>query len=95
MPARDTSHRTTEYKVRAKLVRERAYADPATRCWRCGLTLAEEQGRNPTKTIIWHAGHTVDADNSAPLLPEHSSCNTSAGATAMHLARTGGGNRWW
>ena len=95
MPANDISCRTTEYKVRAKALRQRANADPLTRCWRCGRTLAEEQARQPGKTVTWHAGHTVDGDNTAPLLPEHSTCNTSAGAIAGHAARTTKGNRWW
>lgn len=95
VPAHDRSHYGGSYDARARAVRERAYADPGTRCWRCGRTLAEEQARMPWKRITWHAGHTVDGDNSAPLLPEHSTCNTSAGASAGNTARTTKGGRWW
>jgi hypothetical protein len=58
-------------------------------------TLAEEQARQPGKPVTWHAGHTVDGDNLAALLPEHSTCNQSAGATAGNLSRSTKGNRWW
>jgi hypothetical protein len=95
MPAHNRTHYDQPYKVRAKALRQRANADPLTRCWRCGRTLAEEQARQPGKPVSWHAGHTVDGDNTAPLLPEHSTCNTSAGATAGNLSRLTKGNRWW
>lgn len=95
MPAHDRTHYDQPYKVRAKALRQRANADPLTRCWRCGRTLAEEQARQPSKPVSWHAGHTIDGDNTAPLLPEHSTCNTSAGATAGNLSRLTKGNRWW
>jgi len=95
MPAHNRTHYDQPYKVRAKALRRRANADPLTRCWRCGRTLAEEQARQPGKPVTWHAGHTVDGDNAAPLLPEHSTCNTSAGATAGNLSRLTKGNRWW
>jgi hypothetical protein len=95
MPARDRSHYSGSYDKRARLVRERAYADPGTRCWRCGRTLAEEQRLVPWKRVAWHAGHTVDGDNSAPLMPEHSTCNQRAGAMAGNLARNPKVARWW
>ena len=58
------------------------------------MTLAERRAMFPAKTITWDAGHTVDGDNSAPLLPEHSDCNRSAGVVSRHIERSGKG-RWW
>lgn len=55
-------------------MRERAYADPSTRCWRCGLTLAEVRARNPERKVVWHAGHTGPG-RFAALLAECSLCN--------------------
>lgn len=96
MPANDRSHYTYGYRKRALAVRQRAYADPLTRCWRCGLTLNDEQARWPHKVVSWHAGHTVDGDNSAPLLPEHSTCNQRAGAMlGWQASRKDGSGRWW
>lgn len=95
MPAHDRSHYDRAYKVRSAQVRKSAATDPLTRCWRCARTLAEEQARHPGKPVTWHAGHTVDGDRLAALLPEHSTCNQSAGATAGNLSRSTKGNRWW
>lgn len=92
MPAFDRSHYDRQYKVRAKRVRDAAYADPGTRCWSCGLTLAEARAMEPLRGITWDAGHTVDGDNYSPLRAEHSSCNRSRGATAGNQRRaTSGG----
>lgn len=79
MPNRDRTHYTGSYEARARRVRDAAYADPTTRCWRCGRTLAEEQARQPDKQVVWHAGHTVDGSSAHPLAPEHSTCNLTAG----------------
>jgi hypothetical protein len=95
MPAKDRSHYAGSYQKRARLVRDRANADPLTRCWRCGLTLAEARRRWPDKDVIWHAGHVVDGDSTAPLLPEHSNCNIYAGAVAGNLAKNAKRGRWW
>lgn len=69
------AHRDPLYQRRAKLVRAAAYANPTTRCWRCGRTLAEHRRR-------WHAGHVIEGDNSptGPLAPECEPCNLSHGA---------------
>jgi hypothetical protein len=61
-----------EYTKRAKAVRLAAYANPATTCWRCGLTHAQHGRR-------WQAGHVNDGDVNSPLLPECELCNTRAG----------------
>jgi hypothetical protein len=96
MRSRPKPHASYGYQVRARQLRQRANADPSTRCWRCGLTLVEAQDRCPDKRIVWHAGHVIDGDNDGPLLPEHSHCNTSAGATAGNLARPQQkASRWW
>lgn len=95
MPAHDRTHYSGSYKTRARAVRDRAYSDPTTRCWRCGMTLSEAQRRWHEKTVVWHAGHTVDGDSTAPLLPEHSVCNLYAGAALGNLARNPKRCRWW
>lgn len=65
-------HRDAAYTRAAQAVRDRAYANPDTRCWRCGRTRAEH--RRP-----WHAGHIHDGLIGGPLAPECERCNTSAG----------------
>ena len=94
MPAHDRSHYAGSYDARAKAVRNAAYDDPGTRCWRCGLTLAEAQAKSE-KRIIWHAGHVIDGNSAAPLLPEHSSCNTAAGARIGNNRRALNPSRRW
>lgn len=76
---RPRPHHQGTYPARAQAVRDQAYADPTTRCWRCGHTLAEAQAKHPTKRVRWTAGHTIDGDSTAPLAPEHSTCNYAAG----------------
>lgn len=79
------------YIVRARLVRAAANADPTTTCWRCGRRLAEHPPHKTGRTATWQAGHVVDGDNSGPLAPEVSTCNTRAGATLGNLRRWGSG----
>ena len=67
------------YPARAKALREAAYADPTTRCWRCKRMIHEIRHRNG-KPAHWTAGHLIDSDPTSPLLPECSPCNKSAGA---------------
>jgi hypothetical protein len=96
MRRRPKPHVNYGYQVRSRQLRQRANADSSTRCWRCGLTLLEAREREPQRQIVWHAGHVIDGDNNGPLLPEHSHCNTSAGATAGNLARPQQkASRWW
>lgn len=76
-------HRAGSYQRRARLVRQTANANPDTRCWRCGQTLADKPGDT------WDAGHIRDGDPTSPLAAEHSSCNRSAGATAGNRRRQG------
>ncbi len=80
---------------RAKPVRDRAYADPSTTCWRCGLTLAQVRLANPDRKVVWHAGHT-EPTRLAPLLAECSLCNlrNAAETTAAKRATSGGTGRF-
>jgi hypothetical protein len=77
VPAKDRRHYTGDYQRRAKAVRDAAYADPLTTCWRCGYTLNEGPHRRVGER--WQAGHVIDASMASPLLPEARSCNASAG----------------
>ena len=83
MPAKARAHRRGSYQTDAARVRAIAYSDPATRCRRCGLTLADKPGDT------WDAGHVNDGQIGGPLAPEHSSCNRSAGAIAGNRRRLG------
>lgn len=71
MPGKNRAHYKGSYARRAKQLRDRANADPATRCWRCGeLARAGDP---------WQAGHVRDGEVDSPLMPEHKSCNIKAG----------------
>ena len=74
------AHYRGTYHVEARQVREAAYANPSTRCWRCGLTLAEHPRHKTGRPAHWTAGHLVDGQPGGPLLPEASTCNYAAGA---------------
>lgn len=95
MPAEDRRHYTGSYQARARAVRDAAYADPSTRCWRCGKTLAEAQRMWPDRRVCWHAGHTVDGNSAYPLRAEHNVCNTSAGAQVTNKRRQLKPSRRW
>ena len=74
-------HWTPEYKRLAKKVREAAYANPHTRCQRCGRTLQQHEPHLNGKPVTWHAGHiNPDSDE---LGPEASTCNVTAGARSQ------------
>ena len=81
-------HADPTYRSAAAHVRAQAYANPSTTCWRCGLTLDEARRIRPNET--WQAGHLVDGDLSAGLMPEHARCNASAGAKALNAKRSSG-----
>ena len=81
-------HRDRRFVVLGKRIRDAANADPTTRCWRCGLTLAERHRTHPHAT--WQAGHLVDGDLSAGLAAECSTpCNSGAGARVSNANRHG------
>ena len=81
MPGRHREHYKHGWNRIAKQVRDAAYADPSTRCRRCGLTLADKPGDT------WDAGHPDPGDTG--IAPEHSSCNRSAGSKLSHQRRRG------
>lgn len=81
------AHYRGSYATRAARVRALAYADPATRCRRCGRTLAEHPPQVNGKPPTWHAGHVIDGDPRSPLAPEVSTCNSSAGARENNQRR--------
>ena len=95
MPAKIRSHYQGDYPARAKALRDRAYANPATTCWRCGLTLAEFAARFPRRHARWHADHVIAGDRLSPLAPSHASCNTEDGARNSHGAGLNPSRRWY
>lgn len=76
------SHATTSAYLRAAY-----YADPTTRCARCGRTLYEHPPTKTGKAPTWEAGHVVDGQVGGPYQPEVKSCNASAGASAGNRRR--------
>lgn len=95
MTGKGSAHHSGSYGVRARAVRDAANADPSTRCWRCGKTLAEARRMWPDRNVTWHAGHTVDGNSAFPLAPEHSVCNTSAGGVIGSKRRALRSSRKW
>jgi hypothetical protein len=87
-------HRRGPYRRLAKLVTDAAYADPTTRCWRCGLTLAQHPRTRTGKVPTWDAGHLVDGDPNSPLLPEASVCNRRAGGQLGNDRRYAAQRAW-
>ena len=85
MPAKNKRHYKGSYQQDAAQLRAMAYANPDTRCARCGLTLADKPGDT------WDAGHAEDGRPGGLLRPEHSSCNRSAGAIEGNRRRKVGG----
>jgi len=77
------------YPARAKLVRDAAYANPGTRCWRCHLTLAEGIARYGRKGAQWQAGHVSPVPGSV-LRPEHAWCNWQEGRSRGGKTAIGG-----
>lgn len=94
MRTRDRNHYAGSYDRRAREVRDLAYGNSGTRCWRCGLTLAEAQAKTE-KPVSWHAGHVYDGNPASPLLPEHSTCNMAAGGRAGNRKRALNPSRRW
>jgi len=95
MTGRGQQHYAGTYGTRARLVREAAFADPTTKCWRCGKTLAEAKKIWPDKNVTWHAGHTVDGNSAMPLAPEHSVCNIRSGGSIGAKRRSLRPSRRW
>lgn len=95
MPAKNQRHYEGDYKVRARALRNAAYADPSTRCFRCGLTLAEYKAQHPRRKADWHADHVVPGSRLSALVPSHASCNTQEGARNSHGAGLNPSRRWY
>lgn len=81
------AHHRGTYPARARALRARANADPLTRCWRCGRTLAEHPPHRNGKPARWTAGHLVDGQEDGPLAPEASTCNYSSGGRLGNARR--------
>ena len=81
-------HHRINHGPRAKRLNDAANRDPSTRCWVCGLTLAEVRRIKPRAT--WTAGHVVDGQVGGELRPEHSCCNYSRGARRGNAMRRAG-----
>ena len=80
-------HHRGSFATEGKRVRDRANADPSTRCWRCGRTMAEIRTVKPTAR--WTAGHVVDGQCGGVLAPECSGCNYAHGAAHGNALRRG------
>ena len=78
------AHYRGSYHVRARNIRAAANANPNTRCWRCGRTLAQHPPHHNGNPAKWTAGHLRDGDPTSPLAPEASTCNYSAGAQRIN-----------
>ena len=89
MAKRKAAHHRGTYAAEARRVRAAANANPATRCWRCGRTLAEHPPHRNGRPARWTAGHIHDGQTGGPLAPEASTCNYSAGASAGNRRRQG------
>lgn len=72
------AHYRGGYQTQAKRITRAADADPSTRCWTCGLTLAEIHTTTPKAK--WTAGHVNDGEVNGPLRAQCSPCNFSGGA---------------
>jgi hypothetical protein len=87
-------HKDRRYVLASARIRAAANANPNTRCWRCGLTLAEHPNTKTGKPPRWTAGHIVDGDLSAGLRPEVDVCNYQAGAAAGNRNREPHSELW-
>ena len=91
---RKAPHHRGNYQVRAARCRAAADANPATRCRRCGLTLAEGIAAYGRGRARWTAGHVNDGEIGGPLAPEHACCNYSAGAAEGNARRNPNSEQW-
>lgn len=73
-------HHRGRHQRRAKKVTDDAYRNPATRCWRCGCTLATMRPHTNGRPGKWTAGHLIDGHPDSPYAPECSPCNYTAGS---------------
>ena len=61
------AHRRGSYQRDARRLTRLAYADPTTRCWRCGRTLVEHPPHKTGRAPTWQAGHVNDGQIGGPL----------------------------
>lgn len=80
------AHHRGSHQVRARRVVEAANANPDTRCWRCGRTMAEIRRTKPRAR--WTGGHLHDGQVDGQLAAECSPCNYGAGATMGNRRRS-------
>lgn len=83
------------YDTQSRKLVAAARANPETRCWRCGRTLAEHRPHRTGRPATWHAGHLIDSMVGSPLLPEASTCNTKASVQARRPRRARRTNLTW
>lgn len=83
-------HHKGTYHRRAAAIRAAAYANQATRCWRCHCdlhtirTIGRGNGDPPHPRAKWTAGHLIDGQVDGDLRPECSPCNYGNGARLRH-----------
>lgn len=88
MSAPKPQHHRGSYQRLAKRVTDAAWANPATRCIRCGLTLQAHKPHRNGRRPWWTAGHLVDGQVDGELGPEASTCNYAAGGRLAQARRT-------
>lgn len=88
------AHYTGSYHVQARRIRTLAYANPDTRCGRCGRTLAKHPPTKTGKAARWQAGHVIDGQVNGALRPEADVCNAAAGARLRHQKPERTSRRW-
>jgi hypothetical protein len=74
------AHYRGTYHARSRALVAAAYANPDTRCWRCGLRLHECKPHRNGRPAKWTAGHLNDGEVNGPLAPECSPCAVTSGA---------------
>lgn len=91
MAKRKAPHHMGTHQVRARQLTALAYANPDTRCGRCGSRLHEPPHKRGDR---WEAGHIVDGQIGGALRPEARSCNRRASAERTNAKRRAqGGHR--
>lgn len=86
MLASEAHYRGTYHRMSMR-VRHAAYANPATRCRRCGNTYAEAARLWGPKGAAWQAGHVIDGHPRSALAAEHARCNQAAGGRLSEARR--------
>jgi hypothetical protein len=84
--AKAPHHRGTYHRRSLALVAA-AYANPDTRCGRCGRTLSQHPPTRTGRPPRWSAGHIIDGQVDGPLRPEVLSCNSRAGQALSTIAQ--------